>query len=82
MSDLANLFRCEEETRRWYAEYNYSSAMLDIARISEHMSYLISQHEPLNRIGVDREKLRCLFSYLKHGDLHRLDNDIEKLEKS
>lgn len=76
MDDLALLFKAEERVLRWKAERNYATAELDIALIEKNMRYLISQYEPLNSLKIDREKLRGLFSYIKHGDLARLEREI------
>lgn len=76
MSDLELLFKAEEKVNRWEAECNYASAQLDLALIRRNMRHLISQHEPLNSLGVDRDKLRAIFSYVEHGDIMRLEKEV------
>ena len=78
MSDLALLFKADEKVSRWTAERNYASAKLDVELMNRNMRYLISQYEPLCYIGVDRNKLRIIFSYVNHGDLKRLKREIEE----
>ena len=82
MSDLSRLFASQEVTRRWKAESENASARLEIARIKEHCAYLVSQHEPVNSLGLDRERLRLVLSYIHHGDLQRLLRDFETLQAS
>lgn len=68
MSDLSILFYREEEVRRWKAENENTGARLQIANMRKRMAELISQYEPVNSLGVDREKLRKLFLFV---DLNR-----------
>ena len=77
MSDLELLFKAEEKVARWIAEYNYASAQLTLAKARRNMRYLISQHEPLSSLGVDRDKLRIIFSYVEHGNTVRLKNEVK-----
>ncbi len=81
MSDLNNLFDCEEKTRRWKAERENADARYELAILKEHMAYLISQHEPIFTINIDREVLRLIFSYLTHGSTSRLIEEYKKLKK-
>ena len=66
--DLSVLFGNEEKTRRWSAENENASARLQLARIAERAARLMSQHEPIHSMGVDREQLRRIL-------LHVLEND-------
>jgi hypothetical protein len=79
VADLSNFFHAQDETARWRAESERASARLDIARMKQSMALLISQFEPLESIGLDRDKLRVIFSYIGHGDLGRLARDIQTL---
>lgn len=80
MSDLELLFKAEDKVTRWIAERNYASAQLDLATMRRNMRCLISQHEPLNSIDIDRDKLRIIFSYIEHGNATGLVNEIRNLE--
>ena len=80
MSDLSVLFDCEERVRRWRAEWENASARMELAKINENCARLISQYEPVDSLGIDREILRILLSYVRHGDLSRLDRDYEELK--
>lgn len=71
MSDLQKLFNAQDITARWRAESEGASARLEIAQIKERAAYLISQHEPVASLGLDREALRAALSYLWHGDAQR-----------
>ena len=81
MSDLSRLFHNQDITRRWSAENDNASARLQLAQRDERMSYLISQHEPLAKMDLDREKLRLLFHYIKHGNMDRLERDLNTTTK-
>ena len=80
MNDLSVLFSAEETSRRWMAERENASARYQLAKIKEHCAYLLSQHEPVASLRLDREKLRIVFRYLNHGDLHRLNREAQEGE--
>lgn len=79
MNDLSLLFSATDKSARWKAERENASARYDLAKIHERCAYLISQHEPVVSLGLDREKLRLVFSFINHGDLRRLNRDFEEL---
>jgi len=79
VSDLAALYHSHDITARWRAESENASARLDLAEYNERMAYLMSQHEPVASLGLDRERLRLALSYVKHGDKSRLDRDFLEL---
>jgi len=79
MSDLSVLFSEQDKVARWMAESENASARLQIARMNEHCARLISQHEPVASLGIDRERLRLVLNYVRHGDLARLDREFEEL---
>lgn len=72
MSDLANLFARQTETKRWAAEHENASARYDLAKMQERIAYLISQHQPVADLGLDREALRAALRYVQHGDEARM----------
>jgi|GEM_PF-1615500 hypothetical protein len=80
MSDFARLMGDEEAVRRWMAEVENASARLQIAQERRNCSYLLSQHDPVAKLGIDREKLRLVLSFVRHGDIDRLERDFAKLE--
>ena len=77
-NDLLALFRAHDEVARWSAERENASARLELAHMRARMAYLLSQHEPVHSLGVDREKLRALLAYVKHGDLARMKRNYEE----
>ena len=79
MSDLELLFKAMREVDKWMAERNYASSQLDLAMMRKNMRELISQHEPLHSVDIDRDKLRAVFSYLEHGNATRLENEVRNL---
>lgn len=74
--DLVHLFNAEDRTRRWRAEHENAAARLELAQRDENAARLLSQHEPVASAGVDREKLRLLLAYLRHGDMKRLEREL------
>lgn len=72
MSDLSDLFAAQDKTRRWRAERENASARYELALIEERCAMLISQYEPINSIGIDREKLRLVFRFLRNGNVNTL----------
>lgn len=81
MSDLATLFAAQGDVKRWQAERENASARLDLARCNEACAYLISQHEPVASLGINREVLRVLLSYVRHADTKRLHRELDELPK-
>lgn len=79
MSDLLDLFRANEVTERWKAELENASARLELARIRERSAFLISQHEPVFSLSINREKLRLILAYLQHGSVDRLLREAKEI---
>ena len=80
MIDFARLMIDEEAVRRWRAEHENASARLEIANARRNCSFIISQHEPVAKLGIDREKLRAVLAFVWHGDVARMERDFAKLE--
>ena len=76
-NDLAVLFKRTDAVDRWNAESENASARLEMARMRRNIAHLLSQHEPVAQLGIDRERLRVLLSFVEHGDHHRLRKDVE-----
>jgi len=66
-----------DEVRRWKAEVGNASARLELARTRECARLLISQHDPVSSLGVDRGALKVLLSFLAHHDTARLRRECE-----
>ena len=81
MSDLEALFAAQAEVRRWRAEVENASARRDLALMRQHMAHLLSQHEPVHSLGLDRERLRLALQFVQHGSEPRLMNDLKELLK-
>jgi len=73
--DMATLSTAHDAVDRWKAECENADARLKLARIHENMARLISQHEPVASLAVDRETLRHLLRFVVHGDLKRLERE-------
>lgn len=68
-----------DDVSRWKAERENADARLELARIKHCRQLLISQHEPVHSLGIDRVKLEVLLSFLGHHDTDRLRRDCEAL---
>ena len=66
-----------DEVRRWMAERENASARLELARSRECSRLLISQHDPVFSMGVDRDALKILLAFIAHQDTARLRRDCE-----
>lgn len=68
-----------EEVKRWKAERENASARLEIATAKECCNLLISQYDPVASLGINRDQLKVLLSFIWHADTSRLRRDCEKL---
>jgi hypothetical protein len=66
-----------DEVRRWKAESENASARLELARTRECARLLVSQHDPVFSLGIDRAALKVLLDFLAHHDTARLRRDCE-----
>ena len=68
-----------DTVRRWMAEYENASARLELARTRECCALLLSQHDPVYSLGVDRARLKVLLDFVLHHDPARLRRECEAL---
>ncbi len=80
MSDFNDYMGKQEVTRRWKAECENAAARREIAQRNERAAMLISQHEPVASLGLDRERLRLALRFLVHGDAARLEREHHELK--
>lgn len=73
MSDLTNAFAHRNEQRRWIAERENATARLELAQIRERLALVLSQHEPVASLGLDRDALRKVIDYVRTG---RIDPEL------
>lgn len=66
-----------DTVRRWMAEYENASARLELARTRECCALLLSQHDPVYSLGVDRARLKVLLDFVRHHDPARLRRECE-----
>lgn len=77
--DLQRIFSAQESKRRWRAERENASAHVELATVDEGCAALLSSHEPVASLGIDRKVLRVLLHYVRHGDIARRDRDLSEL---
>ena len=82
MNDLSILWTEQDRVSRWTAEVENATARLQIARMNEHIAHLLSQHEPVASLGLDRERLRLVLNYIRHGEVDRLFREYQVLRVS
>jgi hypothetical protein len=75
MSDFGVLLAAQTESKRRWAEREAANARWEIAKTNERIAYLLSQHEPVAELGLDREALRAALRYVQHGDLDRMHRE-------
>ena len=80
--DFNNFMRAEDEVLRWRAERENASARLELANMRRNMAMLISQHEPLCDLRIDRDQLRELFKFVCHNDKKRLEREVKKIKEN
>ena len=80
-NDLGAYFNAQDVTRWRRAEWEGAIARMELAQQNERCAELMSQHEPVNSLGLDRERLRLVLSYIHHGDRARLDREFIELRK-
>lgn len=76
--DLQVLFMAQEKTARRRAEWEGSEARMVLAQYEERMAHLLSQYDPVAALGIDRDRLRLLLSFVRHGDLRRLAREVSE----
>lgn len=74
--DLGALFSAQGDVARWRAERENACARLELACACESRAYLLSQHEPLASLGIDREVMRKLLAFTAHHDKDRLRREL------
>ena len=79
VNDLGNYFSAQDKVAQRVAEWEGSIARLELARMHEHMAMLLSQCEPVDALGLDREVLRLVLQFIRHGDLKRLEREHTEL---
>lgn len=74
---LSNLFNAQDNVRLWRNAVESAQANLEIAQVKANCNLLLSQYDPVNKMNIDREKLKMIFSFIWHGQLDRLQRDFE-----
>jgi hypothetical protein len=72
---MNDYMRAKERTATARAKFEAASNMLERRIIEERMAELISQHDPVNTIGIDRDKLSAALYYAKTGRLPKEAGD-------
>jgi hypothetical protein len=69
MSDFDRFQHANTEKARASAEYGNASARLEIATMRARTAELLSQHEPVASLEIDREKVRAVIKFINCGRL-------------
>ena len=68
-----------DTARRWMAERENATARLELAKMRECCTILVSQYDPVFSLGIDRAKLKVLLDFVQHHDPSRLRRECEAL---
>ena len=69
VQDFSRYMSAKETTARYRAQREAASAGLDLAQMRERCAEVISQHEPLNTLGLNRDAVRRLVLFIQCGRL-------------
>ena len=67
MSDFTRMQAHIEEQRRWRAECENAGARLELAQIKARLAEVLSQHQPVADLKLDRDDLRVVIDYVRTG---------------
>lgn len=67
VNDFNNYTHRQTETKLARAECEATSVRLELRIMKERCAELLSQHEPLNSTGLDREVVRQVLHYVQCG---------------
>lgn len=79
MNDFGMYPTNTDTAKRWQAERENANARLELARMRECCRLLISQHDPVAALGLDRARLAVVLNFVQHGDPARLRREAELL---
>lgn len=82
VADSVHYEYAREVTAKMRAESECADARLELAQHAERIAMLLCQHEPVASLGIDRERLRALLKFIRHGDLKRLAREVEALQSA
>lgn len=69
MSDFAAYMRAKTVTAEKRARYDHAAAALELAIMKERCAEILSQHEPLNTLGIDRDAAAKLIQFIHRGHI-------------
>lgn len=67
--DFSNYMSAQAATAKARIEYNRASSQIDYLQMRERCAELLSQHQPLAGLEIDREKVRKVLSFVQCGRL-------------
>lgn len=68
--------------QRWNAERENATARMELERIRACCQLIISQHDPVASLGLDRDRLAVVLNFVRHGDTARLRRDCAAIISS
>lgn len=66
---FSRYMQAKETTARRRGEREAASAQLELALVRERCAEVLSQHEPINALGLDRDAVVKLVRYINCGRL-------------
>ena len=67
-----------DAVRRWTAERDNADARMQLAAVRECCKLLVSQADPVQTLGIDRDALKVLLDFVQHHDPQRLRREVEQ----
>lgn len=67
------------EVKRWAAERENAEANRQLALTRACCRLLLSQHDPVKSLGIDRDQLKVVLDFVMHHDPERLRRECEAL---
>ena len=67
MSDLQNYFHAQERTAHARTRYDAAAKDIDLCMMRQRCFEAISQHEPINGLGLEREAALRLVRFIMTG---------------
>ena len=68
MNDFGMYPSNNDTVKRWMAERENATARMELAKSRECCNLLISQHDPVSSLGIDRKALKILLDFVQHHD--------------
>lgn len=77
--DSSRAEHAHRDKARWRAEGENAAARVQLCIVDESSALLLSQHEPVHSLGINRDQLRILLRYVRGGDVARMNRELAEM---